>query len=267
MIKNYVKAYLQENISLDETLCLQLSNPSENDFLILKESPGGWSIDKHVAEALMRLVEKNKITRVVEVGAGFSTVVFYYVLSKLGLDYEVFSMEENVDWFKIPTVLEALVNVEALQFHTGDLKFVFGYFGIHATYKILEREKLSPGVELVFIDGPQYYYGREGGLDGIYDKLKVGCLIIMDDTERYTEQCVIYKWLKVYKGLQLIYHNEYFGDKGFSILMVESPLTKQFSLKAYSLGLMQGIKRVTNYRRIIKKQALIKSSIKFNKTV
>ena len=258
-IKKNVKEYLEKRLIRNESLDLTLSNPTETDTIILERSPGGWSIDRAVSEALMKLVFDYKIRRVVEIGAGYSTIVFHYALPSISPDYSVFSIEENVDWFKIPKELEKYVSRNKMDFHFGKIHFMLGFFGIHASYGIPKRNYLKQGIELVFVDGPQYYYGREGGLDDIYDKLKVGCLIIMDDAERYTELCVIYKWLKVYKGLELIYLNKKFGDKGFAILRVAKPLTRQFSIDAFSLGMMQGIRRLINYKTINEKQEALKS--------
>jgi predicted O-methyltransferase YrrM len=258
-IKENVKSYLSKSIAPNGKLRLTISNPSELDLKVLNLSPGGWSIDRPVSEALMSLVEEMKISRVVEVGAGFSSVVFHYALAQISSSYQVYSIEENVDWFKVPNELENIVDRKTMKFQTGTIEFVLGFFGIHASYKIPERKYLKSGVELVFVDGPQYYYGREGGLDDIYNKLKVGCLIIMDDADRYTEHCVIYKWLKVYKGLELIYLNKKFGDKGFAILRVSEPLTRRFSIDVFSLGMMQGIRRLSNFKMIKQKQEALKS--------
>jgi predicted O-methyltransferase YrrM len=258
-IKKNVKDYLDNALIKNELLNLILSNPTEIDTMILDRSPGGWSIDRAVSEALMKLVFDLKIRNVVEIGAGYSSIVFHYAIPKRNADYSVFSIEENVDWFKIPTELKEYVSGDKMDFHVGKIHFMLSFFGIHASYRIPKRNNLKQGIELVFVDGPQYYYGREGGLDDIYDKLKVGCLIIMDDAERYTELCVIYKWLKVYKGLELIYLNKKFGDKGFAILRVAKPITRQFSIDAFSLGMMQGIRRLINYKTINEKQEALKS--------
>jgi len=258
-IRNHVVSYVRGRELLDENPLFQDINFSELDELVLNNAPGGWSIDRKVAELLMALVAENDISRVVEIGAGFSTIVFHYCLTRSRKEYEVFSIEENVEWFKIPNELKELIDHNLISFITGRVGFTFGEFGFHAGYQVPAKKNLKKGVELVFVDGPQYYYGREGALDGIYEKLKVGCLIVMDDAERYTEQCVIYKWLKVYQGLQLIYFEEKFGDKGLAILEVKTPLKKKFSVNAFLLGLMQGTKRLLNYKSIREKQNYLKS--------
>ena len=128
------------------------------------------------------------------------------------------------------------------------IRFKLGYLGIYARYEIPDEDLVPSSIDLQLVDGPQYYYGREGCLDFTYSKLNPGAMIILDDTERYTEQCLIFKWLKVFRGLELIYYNEQFGDKGLAILEVKSPLVKRFSLPAFLLGLMQGTKRLWNMK-------------------
>ena len=260
-IKQNVKEYLDKSLIKNESLDLTLPNPTETDTLILDTSPGGWSIDRAVAEALMKLILDFEIRSVVEIGAGYSSILFHYALPRISPIYSVSSIEENTDWFKIPNELEEYVSRNSMNFHVGKIHFILGFFGIHASYRIPERANLKKGIDLVFVDGPQYFFGREGGLDDIYYKLKVGCLIVLDDADRYTELCVIYKWLKVYKGLELIYLNKKFGDKGFAILKVNKPLTRRFSIDAFSLGLMQGIKRVSNFKIIKEKQEALQTNI------
>lgn len=260
-IKKNVNQYVNKRLTGKENLQLTLANPTENDKIILDKSPGGWSIDRAVSEALMTLVVDHKIRNVVEIGAGYSTIIFHYILQKQNPEFSVCSVEENSDWFKIPTELEKYVDINRIDFNIGKIHFKLSFFGIHANYRIQNRRGLKHGIELVFVDGPQYYYGREGGLDYIYDKLKTGSLIILDDAERYTELCVIYKWLKVYKGLELIYLNNKFGDKGFAVLKVSESLTRRFSFDAFCLGMMQGVRRLFNLKSIIEKQEKLKSSI------
>lgn len=259
LVRNHVKYFLNKSLKINEIPNLKLSNISKEEDRILQLSPGGWSIDRPVAEALMNIVKENKFSRVVEIGAGFSTIIFHFTLSNERNDFKVSSIEENIDWFKIPDEISPMMDLDSFSFYTGKLQFKIGPFGIHASYKIPERKNMLEGVDLVFVDGPQYYFGREGGLDDIYKKLKIGCLIVMDDAERYTEQCVIYKWLKVYQGLELIYLNNKFGAKGLAILKVKKPLKRKFSLSAFSLGLLQGLQRVANFKTIQEKQRYLKS--------
>lgn len=261
VIRKSVEGFLYRSLPNSSGLAFTVENLTELEREILDLSPGGWSIDKNVTEALITISRQVRASTVVEVGAGYSTLVFYLFLLNSEKDFELRSIEENVDWFNIPESLKTWVSKEKLNFEVGDIKFTLSYFGIHAKYDLRNDLFFKNKIDLVFIDGPQYYFGREGGLDHIYENLETGCLIILDDAERYTEKCVIYKWLLVYEGLELIYLNDHFGDKGLAVLRVNRSLKKVFSVKAFGLGLMQGVKRLYNMKNIARNQNELKSSI------
>lgn len=256
-IRNHIEAYVQSRLVNKHDFNFDVTEPTENDKLLIESAPGGWSIDNRVVEFLISLLTSYDIQNVVEIGAGYSSIIIHHYLSKKLIDYSVFSMEENSEWFHIPSSIERIVSADQVIFEVGPIKFVFGSLGIYAKYDIPNKAKIDDGIDLLIVDGPPYYFGREGGLDDIYKKLKVGCVIVLDDAERYTEKCVIYKWLKTYSGLELSYLENKFGDKGLAILTVNSKLKKRFSLKAFMLGFYQGCRRLLNYRKILQKQTKI----------
>lgn len=251
MIQKSIRFFLERKINSKaiyfQDLEKSISVSDELEKLILN-SPGGWSIDEEVARILVHLLFEIRPNKIVEFGAGYSTLIINYVLENIGKPFELFSIEQNKDWFKVPPDLDYLFSEKTLPLILAPVRFKFGFFGVYARYEIPKNVSFSSGLDLQLVDGPQYYYGREGCLDFTYSKLKKGGLIILDDAERYTEQCLIYKWLKVYKGLDLVYYNEKFGQKGLAILEVKSQLKKRFSFAAFFLGIHQGIKRYLNVK-------------------
>lgn len=249
MIKNHVRSFLAESLnSFDAQLITNFGSLLPEQELLISNSPGGWSIDQNLSRLVINLVLQREPSQVVEFGAGYSTLILSYVLEKIGRPYQLLSIEQNQDWFKIPPNLGHLFPNKSFPLTLAPVRFKFGFLGIYTRYEIPNVDLIPSQIELQLVDGPQYYYGREGCLDFTYSKLKQGAWVILDDTERYTEQCLIYKWLKVYKGLELIYYNEQFGEKGLAILEVKSPLVKRFSLPAFLLGFMQGTKRFWNMK-------------------
>jgi hypothetical protein len=249
MIKRQIRKFIKSKVntqSVDQVILNLEEDYSDNEKLLIRQSPGGWSIDSKVTEFLISLIKSIEPKKVVEIGAGYSTLVLHYVLNQINQPYQVQSIEQNSDWFKIPETILTLFPERKIEFEIAPVKFTFGYFGFYARYSLMNESIISSQIDLQIVDGPQYFFGREGGLDFTYSKLRPGALILMDDAERYIEQCVIYKWLKVYKGLELIFYNESFGDKGLAIFRVNSPLKRRFSLSVFSLGLSQGIKRLLN---------------------
>ena len=251
MLKSRFQSFLLKSLNSDgfELPSIDSANELSDDLqLLINESPGGWSIDQKVSELLVSILIQNKTSRVVELGAGYSTLIFTYFLEESGKPYDLISIEQNFDWFRIPNSLERLFISKKINLSVAAVNFHWGHFGLYPRYEPDDSIILPDQIDLQVIDGPQYFFGREGGLDFTFKKLKKGALIIMDDAERYGEQCVIFKWLKVYQGLELVYFNEYFGKKGLAILQVKTPLQKKFSLEVFTLGLYQGIKRYWNLR-------------------
>lgn len=241
-LKNKVESFSSHQLFFPEVIY------TENEILLIQNSPGGWSIDAAVTKYLINLVKQIGPSKVVEVGAGYSSLVFNQMLGQANQPYQVISIEQNSNWFKIPQSLQFLFSDQKIELIVAPVKFTFGYFGLYPRYELGNSSVIPNEIDLQLVDGPQYFYGREGGLDFTYSKLKPGALIVMDDAERYIEQCVMYKWLKVYKGLELIFYEERFGDKGLAIFRVNSPLKRVFSLSAFLLGLSQGIKRWLNVK-------------------
>ncbi|MFC4873592.1 class I SAM-dependent methyltransferase [Negadavirga shengliensis] len=258
MIQRYVNRFITKSLVNDQSLMLRGWEKSEEEIFLIENSPGGWSIDKDLSEVLLCLVREFKLSSIVEIGAGYSTLILNYAQSRFSPDCsKVYSIEENVDWFKVPEKLKSVLKDFSFNLLSSRLRFKFGYFGIYAKYLPLENIRLDQ-VDMVVVDGPPYYFGREGGLDELFDKLKPRSLIILDDAERYTEKCVIFKWLKVYHGLELVFYEESFGTKGLAILRVTKGLKRKFSVSAFILGFYQGMKRVLNYRNIRRKQLAVK---------
>lgn len=251
MIKDHVRSFLRKNLNsngFNLTPFDSIEIQSLDLELLISQSPGGWSIDKHVSSFLAFLLLEKKPTNIIEFGAGYSTLIIKYILDTINKPYRLISVEQNADWFKIPEPLKRLFSADKFVLTIAPVKFHIGYLGLYARYELHDEAVIPNGIELQVVDGPQFYFGREGSLDFTYKKLIPGALVLMDDAERYGEQCVIYKWLKIYAGLELVYWNQKFGDKGLAILRVSSPLKKRFSLSVFLLGLYQGLKRIYNVK-------------------
>ena len=248
MIKNHVNNFVQNQLNPDLSFDNLLKNYHEtgSDEVIINNAPGVWSIDKALTKILLSIFENSPNSSIVEFGAGYSTIVFNYASKKNATSTSIISIEEKIDWFKVPENLTSLIDVENFNLVESKLLFKLGYFGIYAKYQSSDLQKINSNIDIVFIDGPQRYYGREGDLDHIYSLLNEGALIILDDAERYLESCLLYKWLKVYKGLELIHFNKFLGEKGVAILRVNKKLKRRFSIAAFSLGFFQGTKRLIN---------------------
>lgn len=248
MIKSYINKYIKNNINSDIDFESMFQNHqfTSDDKFIIDSTPGEWSIDKALTKALLVIFENFPNKSIVEFGAGYSSIVFNYASKKSLISNKIISIEENLNWFKVPKNITHLLDVDKFNFIESKINFKIGNFGIYVKYDTPVFKNTKQNIDLVLIDGPQQYYGREGNLDEIYSKLNIGALIVLDDAGRYLESCLMYKWLKVYKGLELIYYSPKYGERGLAILEVKSKLKKSFSISVFLLGLMQGSKRYLN---------------------
>lgn len=184
----------------------------------------GWSISPELGVLLYRLVTEHDRRRVLEFGAGSSSVLLAAALSERGGGL-LTSIEESPEWCADQWDLvrtTATVDAELiaarpqLAWHAAALAYIY--------------ESARPRIEargpydLVLIDAPQYYYGRDGALAASHAQLRAGTLIVLDDAGRSAEQWSIRRWLRTYPGLELRLYAPTFGGKGVAVLEVVRPL-------------------------------------------
>ncbi|MDQ3209319.1 MAG: hypothetical protein M3Q37_12045, partial [Gemmatimonadota bacterium] len=90
--------------------------------------------------------------------------------------------------------------------------------------------------DLVFVDAPQRYYGRDGTLPLVAGSLRTGALLVLDDAGRFGERWAIRRWLQTYAGLELVVLDPEFGRYGVAVLRANQPLTERCSLRAWVGG-------------------------------
>lgn len=80
-----------------------------------------------------------------------------------------------------------------------------------APYLSYEEGTLPERVDAVIIDGPPHWTrgGREATLYQVFDRLRVGGLVVLDDYRRGRERRIVQHWLEVFRGsLELVEHLE-----------------------------------------------------------
>ena len=160
----------------------------------------GWSIGETAFERITTtLLEMSPVERILEFGSGPSSVRLAMafpeaqVLSVEG-DWRNFAETTNLMrsfWDKRnlsikyrPITLESYEDADFLTYEDG----VF-WDG-------------QEGMDCVIIDGPPVYTlrGREACLYQVYDQIKIGGLVILDDFRRSYEKQIVENWLSVYPG-------------------------------------------------------------------
>ena len=160
----------------------------------------GWSIGETAFERITTtLLQMPTVERILEFGSGPSSVrlamAFYeaQVLSVEG-DWRNYAETTNLMrtfWDKRnlsikyrPITLESYGDAEFLTYEDG-------------VFWDDQKE-----MDCVIIDGPPVYTlrGREACLYQVYDQIKIGGLVILDDFRRPFEKQIVENWLSVYPG-------------------------------------------------------------------
>ncbi len=158
----------------------------------------GWSIGETAFEKIETLLRQmSPVERILEFGSGPSSIRLAMAFSEA----EVLSIEG--DWRNFAETTSLMrsfwdkrnlsikyrpVTLESY----GDAEFLTYEDGV-----FWEEE-----MDCVIIDGPPVYTlrGREACLYQVYDQIKIGGLVILDDFRRSYEKQIVENWLSVYSG-------------------------------------------------------------------
>jgi len=196
-----------------------------------------WAITPELAAFLFRLVTEYRLLSVLEFGAGSSSVVLAAALAEGGGGH-LTSVEQNPEWcakrwktvHEQATVDSLLIPSRPVLDHgKGGLFHVFR----GAAGPVLARAPY----DLVLIDAPQYFYGRDGSLHLAHRHLPAGAFIVLDDAGRSAECWCLRRWLRTYPGLELRVHAPLFGGKGIAVLQVVRPLRARLDALAIASSL------------------------------
>jgi hypothetical protein len=161
---------------------------------------GPYSIGEEAFAAIENVLRSAEISAFVEFGSGGSTVR----IAKAFPSARILSVESGDQYFK---ETQSLIEYEGLekrvQVVLRELTWVRFGWGAHLTY----RPGDFPGsIDAVLIDGPPGYNwrGREACLYQVFDRVRTGGIIILDDYSREREQADVFAWSNVYRGCFLI---------------------------------------------------------------
>ena len=156
----------------------------------------GWSIGETAFERITTtLLEMSPVERILEFGSGPSSIRLAMAFSEaevLSIEGDWQNFAENMNlmqtlWDKHnlsikyrPITLESYGDAEFLTYEDG---------------MFWEEE-----IDCVIIDGPPVYTlrGREACLYQVYDQIKIGGLVILDDFRRSFEKQIVENWLSIY---------------------------------------------------------------------
>ena len=158
----------------------------------------GWSIGETAFERIeILLLQMSPVERILEFGSGPSSIRLAMAFSEA----QVLSVEGDWRNFAETTSLirsfwdkrNLSIKYRPITLRSyGDAEFLTYEDGV-----FWEEE-----IDCVIIDGPPVYTlrGREACLYQIYDQIKIGGLVILDDLRRSYEKQIVENWLSVYPG-------------------------------------------------------------------
>jgi predicted O-methyltransferase YrrM len=180
--------------------------------------PEPWSLAPGSARLLAGLILELPIRSVLELGAGRSSLVIAAALAERE-GGRLTSVEQDPEW-----CVEAWAGVRRARSVDARLlraspRLTLDRRGVYFRLAGPERELAARGpFDLVLIDAPQYFYGRDGGLHLAWGHLHPGAVILLDDAGRSGERRTVRRWLATYPGLELVHRDPALGSNGVAVL-------------------------------------------------
>jgi predicted O-methyltransferase YrrM len=211
------------------------------------------AITPALGRVLARLVVGQRRSRILEFGAGSSSVVFARALSLIG-GGRLTSVEQMPKWCAERWAsVQGIASVDARMIQ-ADPRLTFGRGGLYYAYDVDKDLLAARGpYDLVFIDAPQSFYGRDGSLHLAYENLAPGAVIVLDDAARPSERHAIERWLAIYPGLSLEVHDREFASRGIAVLAHSGDKSVRTSMKSIRTS-------VSDYRkrRVLRREGIRK---------
>ena len=191
---------------------------------LLPPQPDLWAITPELGRFLARLIVERRPRSVLEFGAGSSSVIAAHALSLIG-GGRLTSLEAHPEWCAERwATVEEQAGVDSRLIGSG-LEFRLDRRG--ARYEYAEARAALPGrapYDMVFVDGPPWFCGRDGALHSAIAHLAPGAVIVLDDAARPGERRTIGRWLRNFPGLRLAVHDPGFG-RGVAVLTFDGDAT------------------------------------------
>ena len=164
---------------------------------------GEWPVSRQMARWLARLVLGTQRRRVLEFGAGWSSVVLARALAEGG-GGQLTSVEHQPEYLGDCWQRVEEMPVDAALVTTA-LRRTLSSHGLLWRYQRLAK-MIAPRApfDLVLIDAPPGRYGRASPLLDVFPLLTADALVVLDDAARPREQWAIRHWLATFPGLELI---------------------------------------------------------------
>jgi predicted O-methyltransferase YrrM len=185
---------------------------------LLHDATVSFAISRPIGRVLARMVLHGSARNVLEIGAGSSSRVLARALMLAG-GGRLTSIEQSPHWCSDAWAeVTATDGVDAVMLAASPRLRLLRE-GVYFLYTDVAQALARRGpFDLLFIDAPQWYVGRDGGLHLVYDSLQPGAWIVVDDAGRPQEHWAIRRWLQIYPGLELVGLDSKVGRNGAAVL-------------------------------------------------
>lgn len=176
-----------------------------------------WAISPDTARLLAGLVLMRRPKHVLEFGAGASSLMLAHALTHVGGGC-LTAVEQSPQWCAQQwREVERLSAVDTAMI-VGRPRLVIDRRGAYQGFPDAASSLADRGpFDLVLIDAPQHYYGRDGSLHIALQHLSPGALIVLDDATRAGERATIRRWQDLYPGLSLVFMSPEHGRNGLAV--------------------------------------------------
>lgn len=171
---------------------------------VLPDDSSVYPISRALGSLLARLVLSGPVHNVLELGAGASSVVFAQALRLAG-GGRLTTIEQDPSWCSDQwAAVTATPGIDAYLEVALPVFRLRGSFPCHLYATARRTVAVRGPYDLVFVDAPQRYYGRDGALPLVAGSLRPGALLVLDDAGRRGERATLHRWLQTYVGVELV---------------------------------------------------------------
>lgn len=158
------------------------------------------------AERLAGEVISRKAPVVVELGSGVSTAIVGLCLKKIGAGRAV-SFDHEPKYGDLTRQMLAMHRVTDFATVTNAPLRDYKIGGTSWRWYDIDMSSLPDQIDILIVDGPPRStqpLARYPALPLLYDRLKPGAMIYLDDGRRPDEQEIAARWMREYPGLELV---------------------------------------------------------------
>ena len=192
-----------------ETVCILSDHTKQGPRVFGQQVSDLWesgAAAPDLIEYLVQLILLHRPERIAELGPGLSTLVMALTVRQIDQGH-IFSLEHNSAWITI--VREKLDSIGLSSFVTlkeSPLEQQLLGDKVLTWYRDVDWLQESGPFDLVFVDGPPAnrpeHPGREGALYALWDAMRPGACLLLDDGNRPGETACVEQWCRKY-GTQI----------------------------------------------------------------